>query len=55
MWKLLVTMVLVANIDVNAVEEVVPYRCLVHEYEADALMGCYFGHLHDEDLCLSQD
>ena len=42
----------------DTVKEVVPYRCLVHEYEADALMvpnGCHFGHLHDEDLCLSQD
>ena len=42
----------------NVMKQVVPYRCLVHEYEADALMvpiHCHFDHLHDEDLCLSHD
>jgi len=38
--------------------QVVPYKCLLQEYEADALMvpnGCHFDHLHDENLCLSHD
>ena len=42
----------------DTVKEVVPYRCLMNEYEADALMvpyGCHFDHIHDEDLCLSHD
>lgn len=42
--------------DCSTVKQAVPYRCLVHEYEADALMvpnGCTFDHLHDENLCLS--
>jgi len=39
-------------------KEVVPYRCLVNEYEADALMvpdGCKFDHIHDPNKCLSHD
>lgn len=39
-------------------KEVTPYRCLVKEYEADALMvpnGCKFDHIHHEDMCLSSD
>jgi len=39
-------------------EKVVPYRCLVKEYEADALMvpqGCKFDHIYIEDMCLSHD
>jgi amyloid beta A4 protein len=38
------------------VKKVVPYRCLVNEYEADALMvpnGCKFDHLHDQDVCMT--
>lgn len=38
------------------VRKVVPYRCLVNEYEADALMvpnGCKFDHLHDQDVCMT--
>jgi amyloid beta A4 protein len=37
-------------------KEVIPYRCLVKEYEADALMvpsGCKFDHIHHDDMCLS--
>jgi len=39
-------------------KEVVPYRCLVNEYEADALMvpeGCKFDHIHNPNMCLSHD
>lgn len=39
-------------------KEVVPYRCLVNEYEADALMvpdGCKFDHIHDPNQCLNHD
>lgn len=39
-------------------KKVVPYRCLVDEYEADALMvpkGCKFNHLHDQDSCMTHD
>jgi len=39
-------------------KKVTPYRCLVHEYEADALMvpnGCTFDHMHDDKLCLKHD
>lgn len=39
-------------------KSVVPYRCLVNEYEADALMvpdGCKFDHIHDPNKCLSHD
>lgn len=39
-------------------KEVVPYRCLVDEYEADALMvpdSCKFDHIHDQSKCLSHD
>lgn len=42
----------------NAIKQVVPYRCLVHEYEADALMvpnGCTFDHLHDANKCMGHD
>jgi len=38
------------------VKKVIPYRCLVNEYEADALMvpnGCKFDHLHDQDVCMT--
>lgn len=37
-------------------KDVIPYRCLVNEYEADALMvpnGCKFDHLHDQDICMT--
>lgn len=39
-------------------KKVVPYRCLVNEYEADALMvpdGCKFDHLHDQKKCMTHD
>lgn len=39
-------------------KKVVPYRCLVNEYEADALMVpdlCKFDHIHDQSKCLSHD
>jgi len=39
-------------------KKIVPYRCLVNEYEADALMvpnGCQFDHLHDDTKCLTHD
>jgi len=39
-------------------EKVTPYRCLVNEYEADALMvpnGCKFDHLHDQNICMGHD
>jgi len=38
--------------------EVTPYRCLVNEYEADALMvpnGCKFDHIHDQKICMGHD
>jgi hypothetical protein len=37
---------------------VTPYRCLVNEYEADALMvpnGCKFDHIHDQKICMGHD
>lgn len=37
---------------------VTPYRCLVNEYEADALMvpnGCKFDHIHDSKICMGHD
>jgi amyloid beta A4 protein len=40
------------------VKKVTPYRCLVNEYEADALMvpnGCKFDHLHDQDVCMTHN
>jgi tetratricopeptide (TPR) repeat protein len=46
------------NKECNSIKQVVPYRCLVHEYEADALMvpnGCTFDHLHDANKCMSHD
>lgn len=39
-------------------KEVTPYRCLVKEYEADALMvpdGCKFDHIHDPSRCMTHD
>jgi amyloid beta A4 protein len=38
--------------------KVIPFRCLVNEYEADALMvpnGCKFDHLHDQDVCMTHE
>uniref|UniRef100_T2MFP9 Amyloid-like protein 1 n=1 Tax=Hydra vulgaris TaxID=6087 RepID=T2MFP9_HYDVU len=40
----------------SVTKRVVPFRCLVNEYEADALMvpdGCKFDHIHDPELCLT--
>eukprot|EP00795_Rhopilema_esculentum_P016338 gene16338-7728_t len=48
----------VGSKECNVVKKVVPYRCLVDEYEADALMvpkGCKFNHLHDEASCMTHD
>jgi len=42
----------------DGVKKVNPYRCLVNEYEADALMvpdGCKFDHIHDQNLCMSHE
>lgn len=42
----------------DEVRKVVPYRCLVNEYEADALMvpdSCKFDHVHDKELCMTHD
>lgn len=39
-------------------DHVVPYRCLVGEFEADALLvpdGCNFEHLHKSSKCKSHD
>lgn len=44
------------SVNCHQKEVVTPYRCLVHEYEADALMvpnGCTFDHLHDSNKCMS--
>lgn len=46
------------NDQCNEEKEVIPYRCLVNEYEADALMvpaGCKFDHIHDQNFCLNHD
>lgn len=46
------------HVQCDEAKEVVPYRCLVEEYEADALMvpnGCKFDHIHHEDMCLSKE
>lgn len=44
--------------DCTVSKEVVPYRCLVGEFEADALLvphGCNFEHLHKSSKCRSHD
>lgn len=46
------------NKECTETREVIPYRCLVNEYEADALMvpsGCKFDHIHDQTICMGHD
>lgn len=48
----------VGSSECDTEKKVVPFRCLVDEYEADALMvpkGCKFNHLHDEASCMTHD
>ncbi|EDO45291.1 predicted protein [Nematostella vectensis] len=46
------------NVNCNATKTVLPYRCLVGKFEADALLvppGCRFQHLHPGSECKSHD